>query len=59
MASLLVFNFCFLIHNNNRQITNPISILEATAKLKSEPNVDHWIASGVVDQMATTDRKAK
>ncbi|SFV80732.1 hypothetical protein MNB_SUP05-6-510 [hydrothermal vent metagenome] len=54
-----MFNFCFLTHNNNKQIINPISILEATAKLKSEPSVDHTMASGVVDQMATTDRKAK
>ncbi|MBW5291281.1 MAG: hypothetical protein Rsou_1384 [Candidatus Ruthia sp. Asou_11_S2] len=47
------------MRSNNKQIINPISILEATLKLKLDPNVDQTIASGVVDQMATTDKKTK
>ncbi|MBW5289146.1 MAG: hypothetical protein Rpha_0373 [Candidatus Ruthia sp. Apha_13_S6] len=47
------------MRSNNKQIANPINILKATLKLKLDPNVDQTIASGVVDQMITTDKKTK
>jgi hypothetical protein len=50
-------SFCLFISNSNKQTPSPISILEATPKLGLVPSVDQTIASGVVDQIATTDKK--
>jgi hypothetical protein len=50
-------SFCLFISSSNKQTPSPISILEATPKLWLVPSVDQTIASGVVDQMATTDKK--
>ena len=37
----------------------PSSILDATPKLKLDPKVENWMASGVVDQILTTNKNAK
>jgi hypothetical protein len=41
------------------QSIKPMNILLATLKLKLEPRVDHCMASGVVDQIATTDKNTQ